>query len=298
MKCITYTKPLIDGLYQVSPARSVPAHITRPSYVGQQVQTPKDLNNTIQIHTPKSIAQLRTACKVAAGALQTVLTTPLPSIKTTDDIDMIVHNHIVSQHAYPSPIDFLHFPKSVCTSVNEVICHGIPDNRPLCNCDYINVDITSFKDNAHGDTSAMLYFENTHSDVIGLIQHTRLALMEAIKICKPGVNFNMIGKTIEEVARCFGHEVCDIFTGHGIGHEMHMPPYVHHKYKKCSEVMEVGMAFTIEPILLLKPTKFYRMWKDGWTIVSNMPSAQWEHTLLVTNNGCEVLTLREGEVLA
>ncbi|EGR28288.1 methionyl aminopeptidase, putative [Ichthyophthirius multifiliis] len=188
---------------------------------------------------------------------------------TTDDIDKICHEFIIKNGAYPTCLGFNNYPKTICTSVNEVLCHGIPDQRPLENGDYLNLDISLYLNGVHGDTSIMIQIgEKVHPEIQKLIKTTQQALYESIKICQPG---------------------------HGIGHLLHLPPVIYHCKKTQMEspyVMEEGMVFTIEPIFTMQFQDCF-IWEDQFTVVSPFnPSAQWEHTVLVTDSGYEVLTQR------
>lgn len=217
---------------------------------------------------------------------------------TLDDVDKLVHDYIVADEAYPSAIDFHHFPKSVCTSVNDVVSHGVPNNYRLQDGDYLNIDVVCFKKGHHGDNSAMVLLGDVHPDIQKLSAVTREAMFKAIEICKPGVKFSEIGATIEDYATEHGYFVNREFGGHGIAHELHLAPLVYHYRSKqyTSEEMAPGMAFTIEPILMLQKNYDYVQWDDGWTIhAPGVPSCQWEHIILITDDGHEILTLREGE---
>jgi len=204
----------------------------------------------IESHSEEMIKNMRIASKLASETLVAGMKAAIEG-NTTEDIDKAVQDYIVSKDAYPSPIDYCHFPKSVCTSVNEVLCHGIPDNRPLRSGDSVNIDVTCFTHGCHGDNSLMVEIGEVHPDIKRLNQVTRYAMNQAIKICGPGVPYSEIGKTIEKIAKDFGFSVCPFFTGHGIGPEMHMGPYVYHVANKDKAKMNVGNTFTIEPIIML-----------------------------------------------
>lgn len=292
-----YTEPLVEGVYKVPPAREVPPHIVRPPYVGRKDQQFEDLSKLPIIqHDKEGLERLRASGKLAASTLSAGMKAAVEK-NTTDDIDKAVHEHIISHDAYPTPIDYLHFPKSVCTSVNEVLCHGIPDKRPLVSGDYVNIDVTCYKDGYHGDNSAMVAIGNVHPDIKNLIRVTREAMYKAIEICKPGVSYNKIGEVIDEYAKKHGYVVCPHFTGHGIGQDLHCGPFVFHTPGRVNATMEVGNVFTIEPIIMLHdPQDLIYEWRDGWTIVAhNTPSAQWEHMVAIHDDGPEILTLREDE---
>ncbi|KAJ1733318.1 hypothetical protein LPJ61_001619 [Coemansia biformis] len=210
---------------------------------------------------------------------------------TTAAIDAEVHRFIVSQGAYPSCLNYMGFPKAICTSVNNVIAHGIPDSRPLVDGDIINLDVTVYKDGFHGDTSAM--FGAGRVDRLGtdLVEATREALELAIQICGPGVPFAEIGRTIAAFVAQHGYSVSEELTGHGVGRNFHQNPLIYHHANDEPGVMEPGMAFTIEPIVC-QGSAAGILWPDGWTVSTEDGgrSAQFEHTLLVTPNGVDVLT--------
>lgn len=210
---------------------------------------------------------------------------------TTDAIDKAVHQMILDNNAYPSPLNYGKFPKSVCTSINECICHGIPDDRLLQSGDIMNIDVTVYLDGYHGDTSRMVYVGDVSPEAQRLCEVTRSALEAAIKVCGPGVPFKEIGAAIEDVAKKNKLGVVKDFVGHGVGRVFHASPHVLHYKNNEPDVMQVGQTFTIEPMLSLGSTKV-RMWKDKWTATTMdySLSAQYEHTLLITKNGVEILT--------
>lgn len=290
-----YTEPLVEGRYPVLPHKPIPDHIEKPYYYQFKGKTEfsSAFKGEPSVHSAEFIEKMRKACKIAAEALQAALDA-VEVGKSTEDIDTVVHNYIIEQGAYPTPVYFMGFPKSVCASVNEVLCHGIPDTRPLKDGDYVNFDVTCYLDGAYGDTSDMALVGNTHPEIRHLVETTRRAVHEAIGICKPGVKFKEIGDLISELASNEGYGVCGEFSGHGIGDHLHMPPPVMHKKNKVEVVMEPGMTFTIEPILMMNPNYRLAEWSDGWTVVDMFlgPSAQYEHTVLITESGAEVLTSR------
>ena len=213
---------------------------------------------------------------------------------TTDELDRIGHDFIISHDAYPSCLGYMGFPKSLCTSINEVICHGIPDDRPLEDGDIINVDITAYYDGVHGDTCAMFEVGTVDEESHLLIERTREAMMRGIKAVRPGREINVIGRVIESYAHRFNYGVVRDYTGHGVGEAFHSGLIVPH-YDTApahSEVMEEGMVFTIEPMLNLGGVE-WEQWDDQWTVVTKDRgrSAQFEHTIVVTENGAEILTL-------
>lgn len=275
---------------KISPRRAVPAHIDRPEYMyhsGPEVVTAGD------IKSPETIEKIRVAGRIAAQALQVVGEAVRPGI-TTDELDRIGHEFIISHNAYPSCLGYMGFPKSLCTSINEVICHGIPDDRPLEDGDIVNVDITAYYDGVHGDTCAMFEVGNVDEESHLLIERTRNAMMRGIKAVRPGREINVIGRVIESYAHRFDYGVVRDFTGHGVGEAFHSGLIVPH-YDAApahNEVMEEGMVFTIEPMLNLGGID-WEQWDDDWTVVTKDRgrSAQFEHTIVVTEDGAEILTL-------
>lgn len=275
---------------KISPRRPVPAHIDRPEYMyhsGPEVISASD------IKTPETIEKIRKAGQIAAQALQAVGEAIRPGV-TTDELDRIGHDFIISHDAYPSCLGYMGFPKSLCTSINEVICHGIPDDRPLEDGDIINVDITAYYDGVHGDTCAMFEVGTVDEESHLLIERTREAMMRGIKAVRPGREINVIGRVIESYAHRFNYGVVRDYTGHGVGEAFHSGLIVPH-YDTApahSEVMEEGMVFTIEPMLNLGGVE-WEQWDDQWTVVTKDRgrSAQFEHTIVVTENGAEILTL-------
>lgn len=275
---------------KISPRRPVPAHIDRPEYMyhsGPEVITASD------IKTPETIEKIRKAGQIAAQALQAVGEAIRPGV-TTDELDRIGHDFIISHDAYPSCLGYMGFPKSLCTSINEVICHGIPDDRPLEDGDIINVDITAYYDGVHGDTCTMFEVGTVDEESHLLIERTREAMMRGIKAVRPGREINVIGRVIESYAHRFNYGVVRDYTGHGVGEAFHSGLIVPH-YDTApahSEVMEEGMVFTIEPMLNLGGVE-WEQWDDQWTVVTKDRgrSAQFEHTIVVTENGAEILTL-------
>lgn len=275
---------------RVSPVLSVASSIERPEYLfhdGPEVVTTSD------VKSPETIARIRQAGRIAAQALEFAGSLVAPGV-TTDQIDKATHEFITSRGAYPSPLNYMGFPKSICTSVNEVICHGIPDDRALEEGDIINIDITAYKDGVHGDTCAMFVAGTTDPESQALIERTRDALYRGIKAVKPGRPINAIGRVISSYAKRFGYGVVRDYTGHGVGEAFHSGLIIPH-YDAAplhAEPMEVGMVFTIEPMLTLG-TYEWEQWDDDWTVVTADKSrtAQFEHTIVVTEEGAEILTL-------
>jgi methionyl aminopeptidase len=213
---------------------------------------------------------------------------------TTDEIDRVGHEFLLDHGAYPSTLGYRGFPKSLCTSVNEVICHGIPDSRRLEDGDIVNIDITAYIGGVHGDTDATYLCGDVDEESRLLVERTREAMMRGIKAAVPGREINVIGRVIESYARRFGYGVVRDFTGHGIGTEFHSGLIVPHydSAPAYNTVIEAGMTFTIEPMLNLG-THEWEMWDDDWTVVTKdrRRSAQFEHTILITEGGNEILTL-------
>jgi methionyl aminopeptidase len=273
----------------VSARREVPAHIPRPEYVDKPA--PARFTGS-EVKDDDTIARMRIAGRLAAQARDLVGSHVEPGV-TTDELDRIGHEFLCDHGAYPSTLGYRGFPKSLCSSVNEVICHGIPDSRRVEDGDIVNIDITAFLDGVHGDTNATFLAGDVDEETRLLVGRTREALERGIKAVKPGRRINVVGRVIESYARRFGYGVVREFTGHGIGSAFHSGLIVpHYDDAMYDDVIEVGMTFTIEPMLNLG-THEWEMWDDNWTVVTKdgQRSAQFEHTLLVTPNGAEVLTL-------
>lgn len=273
---------------RISPTRKVPPTIARPEYVGRKrPQTGED-----DVKTPEIIERMRVAGRIAARAMAEVAAHVRPGV-TTDELDRIGHEFILDHGAYPSTLGYRGFPKSLCTSINEVICHGIPDDTVLNEGDIINLDVTAFIGGVHGDTNATYLVGEVDEESRLLVERTREAMNRAIKAVAPGRQLNVVGRVIESYAKRFGYGVVRDFTGHGIGTTFHSGLIVPH-YEDPSLHVELtpGMTFTIEPMLTLG-TIDYEIWADGWTAVTKdrKRTAQFEHTILVTDDGREILTL-------
>ena len=278
----------------VSPRLSVPATIRKPPYAETQENPPWD--NDYQIQDKLGIEKMRASCKFAAEVLDMAGKMVKPGI-TTDSIDRAVHQMVIDRGAYPSPLGYGGFPKSVCTSINECICHGIPDSRELQDGDIVNIDVTVFLDGFHGDTSRMfLVGESVSPEAKRLVDATKESLDASIAICGPGVPFNQIGHTIQKVANSYKMNVVKSFVGHGVGSVFHSSPAILHYPNREPGKMHVGQTFTIEPMLTLGSIKPV-FWKDDWTAVTadGSLSAQYEHSLLITQDGVEILTKYEEE---
>jgi methionyl aminopeptidase len=274
---------------EISPRRPVPESIARPEYVDRAAPAPFTGDEAKDAET---IERIRVACRLAAQARDIVGGHVAPGV-TTDELDRIGHDFLIDHGAYPSTLGYKGFPKSLCTSVNEVVCHGIPDARVLEDGDIVNIDITAYIDGVHGDTNATFLSGEVAEETRLLVERTHEALQRAINAVKPGRRVNVIGRVIEAYAKRFDYGVVREFTGHGIGTSFHSGLIIpHYDEPRFDDEIRPGMTFTIEPMLNLG-THEWVMWDDGWTVVTadGRPSAQFEHTLLVTNDGAEILTL-------
>jgi methionyl aminopeptidase len=273
---------------RISPVRQVPASIPAPEYVGRRY--PK--LGEPDVKDADTIERMRVAGKLAAEALQEVGRAVAPGV-TTDELDRVGHEFLISHGAYPSTLGYRGYPKSLCTSLNEVICHGIPDDTVIEDGDIVNVDITAFIGGVHGDTNATFLAGEVDEESRLLVERTHEAMMRGVRAVAPGRQLNVVGRVIESYARRFGYGVVKDFTGHGIGTTFHSGLIVpHFDDPDAITVMEPGMTFTIEPMLTLG-TIDYEVWQDGWTAVTKdrKRTAQFEHTVLVTADGHEILTL-------
>lgn len=274
----------------VGPVRTVPSWIPRPEYVGKP--TAREGQGS-DFYTPEEVELIRAAGKIAAGAIVAAEPHCVPGA-TTDEIDAVVHEYICDHAAYPSTLGYRNYWKSVCTSLNEVICHGIPDSTVLEDGDIINLDVTAYKDGMHGDTNRTLLVGDVDEESRLLVERSEEALRRAMKAVKPGREINVIGRVIEKYAARFGYGVVRDFTGHGVGREFHSGLIIPHydAVPAYDTVIQEGMVFTIEPMLNLG-TISWDMWKDDWTVVTKdrRRSAQFEHTMVVTADGVDVLTL-------
>jgi methionyl aminopeptidase len=269
--------------------RGVPSQIERPYYVGERKWQQR---HETEVKDADTIARMRVAGRLAAQALAEVGRHIVPGV-TTDELDRIGHEFLCDHGAYPSTLGYRGFPKSLCTSLNEVICHGIPDSTQAAEGDILNIDITAFIGGVHGDTNATFLVGAVDDESRLLVERTRESLDRAIRAVAPGRSFNVIGRVIESYAKRFGYGVVRDFTGHGIGTLFHSGLIVpHYDLPEYDLPIEAGMTFTIEPMLTLG-TIDYDVWSDGWTVVTKdrARTAQFEHTILVTDTGSEILTL-------
>lgn len=265
----------------------MPPHIPRPEYVGRK----RPRQGEPEIKSPETIERMRIAGRLAARALEEVGRQIKPGV-TTDELDRVGHEFLCDHGAYPSTLGYRGYPKSLCTSINEVICHGIPDDTVLQEGDIVNVDITAYLDGVHGDTDATFCVGEVGEESRLLVERARNAMMRGVRAVAPGRPLNAIGRVIESYARRFGYGVVRDFTGHGIGTTFHSGLVVpHFDDPDLDLVMQSGMTFTVEPMLTLGTIE-YDLWDDGWTVVTKdrQRSAQFEHTVLVTESGHEILT--------
>ena len=272
----------------ISPRRPVPDSIARPEYVDRPA--PATFTGS-EVKDAETIEKIRAASRLAAQARELVGAHVSPGV-TTDELDRVGHEFLCDHGAYPSTLGYKGFPKSLCSSVNEVVCHGIPDARVIEDGDIVNIDITAFLDGVHGDTNATFLAGDVDEETRLLVERTHEALDRAIKAVRPGRRVSVIGRVIESYARRFGYGVVREFTGHGIGTAFHSGLIIpHYDEPRFDDEILPGMTFTIEPMLNLG-THEWVMWDDGWTVVTadGRRSAQFEHTLLVTVDGAEVLT--------
>jgi len=294
MPMFDWTGPL--RAFPISPRRLVPDHIPRPEWAstGKPIQEmSSEWQRSVEINTPAKIARLRETCKVGREILDIAARAVKPGV-TTDEIDRIVHEATVAFGGYPSPLNYHYFPKSCCTSVNEIICHGIPDARPLEDGDIVNVDISVYLNGCHADLNETFFVGKVDKASEDLVRNTYECLEKAIALVKPGVRYRDVGEVISRHASLAGLSVVKSYCGHGIGELFHCAPNIpHYARNKAVGVMKAGQVFTIEPMINAGVWKD-RMWPDGWTACTadGMRSAQFEHTLLVTETGVEVLTAR------
>jgi methionyl aminopeptidase len=285
--------------FPLSLRREIPDNIVKPDYAknGEPVSELKnDRTNKIKVLNADEINKMREVCKLGREILDAAAAIVKPGV-TTDEIDKVVHEESIKRGGYPSPLNYFNYPKSVCTSVNEVICHGIPDQRKLKDGDIINIDVSFYKDGFHADLNETYYVGDkakSNPDLVRLVETTRESLNKSIEAVKPGAPIREFGNIIEKIANENNVSVVRTYCGHGVGELFHCKPEVPHYGKnKAIGICKPGICFTIEPMLNLGT---YRdvLWPDGWTSTTadGKASAQFEHTLLVTEDGVEVLTAR------
>ncbi|MEL0283102.1 MAG: type I methionyl aminopeptidase [Ilumatobacter sp.] len=280
----------------ISPMRTVPSHIARPSYADSGLVERWDEPT---VKSDDIIERMRHAGRVASEVLRLSGEFLRPGI-TTDEVDEYTHNLFIERGAYPSTLNYHGYPKSLCTSANEVICHGIPDSRVIRDGDIMNLDVTGFIGGVHGDTNATFLIGEVSDEHRRLVRVTEECMWLGIEAVRPGRPLSDIGRAIEQHADAQGYGVVRAFIGHGIGEQFHTDIQVLHYYdSRATTVMRPGMVFTIEPMITLGSWQ-HRMWDDGWTAVTSDGrwTAQFEHTILVTDDGAEVLTGGDGAVSA
>lgn len=269
----------------------MPGSIPFPPYATDANYAYENRAEEILVH-PEEVKAMKNSCRLARRILDYAGSLVKPGV-TTDFIDSKVHQKIISEGAYPSPLRYRGFPKSICTSVNSIVVHGIPDERPLVEGDIINIDVTVFKDGFHGDVSETFAVGQVDPQAQALMNTAKEALNRGIEVCGPGKGIRLIGQAIEKVATAHGYGVVDILAGHGVGRRFHNNPVVIHVSNDSKEVMKPGMVFTIEPGLVEANPQLV-IWDDNWTLETEDGgwSAQFEHTVLITEEGVEVLTSR------
>jgi methionyl aminopeptidase len=276
---------------RLSPTREVPVSIPRPPYA-------PDAPPLVPAVPPDEFADRMRAAGHAAREVLLELRDAVKVGMTTDELDRICHEACIARGGYPSPLHYKGFPKSLCTSVNEVICHGIPDDRVLLDGEIVNCDVTIYLHGVHGDCNATFLVGDVDDNGRRLVQVTREALWKGIDQVRPGARLYEIGRAIQTRAEAAGFGVVRSFVGHGVGEEFHTAPAVLHYYDPSADlVLTPGLTFTIEPMINEGSWELGRIWPDGWTAPTRdgSRSAQFEHSLLVTNAGVEVLTLLPGE---
>ncbi|KAJ1830876.1 Methionine aminopeptidase 1 [Coemansia sp. RSA 2711] len=284
-------------VYPLTPKRQVPEDIPRPDYAeradGMSVMERTYGNAQMSTITGQDLEIMREVCRLGREVLD-IAARAIKVGVTTDEIDRIVHEATIERKAYPSPLNYYNFPKSVCTSVNEVICHGIPDQRKLEDGDIVNIDISLYKDGFHADLNKTYFVGEVDEASKKLVKTTRECLQKAIDMVKPGTKYRDLGAAIEKHAKANGFSVVRTYCGHGVGKMFHSAPNVpHYASNRAIGVMKAGHVFTIEP-MINAGSYDDQTWRDGWTAVTvdGKRSAQFEHAILVTETGYEVLTCR------
>lgn len=295
-----FTGPLRP--FQKTSKKTVPNHIKTPDYATHpdgipiSEQRDKMTNTSPHVYNAEELKFVREACRIGREVLDIAGAAVCVGI-TCDEIDTIVHNATIERNAYPSPLNYHKFPKSVCTSVNEVICHGIPDMRPLQDGDIVNIDISVYYNGYHSDLNETFFVGNVDASGRNVVEAAYQTLAAAVAMVRPGTLYRDLGDTISKVARQYGCTVVRTYCGHGVGRLFHTAPNIpHYEKNKAKGVMQEGHVFTIEPMI---NAGSYRdvLWPDGWTAVTNdgSKSSQFEHTMVVTATGCELLTARIGD---
>lgn len=308
--------------HTLSPTKHVPPEIPRPPYAATGEVSPSPYVHQILLHDGSTIPRMRKAARLARKVLDHACSLAKPGV-TTDDIDTAVHKAIIEAGAYPSPLNYAQFPKSLCSSINEVICHGIPDSRPLQLGDIVSFDVSCFIDGVHGDNCATVIVGDEQEDnEIGidwrgvpyrrawdtaeeetmiragrrLVHATRESLYAAIEVIGPGACLTHVGAAIQDVADAYGYSTVGKYQGHGIGEVFHCAPFVQHYRNRDYLALQPGMIFTIEPMLVEGSGDCFE-WSDNWTVATsdNGMAAQFEHTVLITEDGVEILTVPSDE---
>ncbi|CAK4620641.1 hypothetical protein LEN26_007236 [Aphanomyces euteiches] len=292
-----FTSALRPGT--ISPVRSVPEHIQRPEYWRSGVPVNEQQAykiGKIPVYTAEEIEGIRKVCKLGREILD-LAGRAIRIGMTTDELDAIVHEACVERECYPSPLNYYNFPKSICTSVNDVICHGIPDSRPIQDGDILNIDVSVFKGGFHADLNETFLVGNVDDEGVRLVKAAFDSLAAAMAVVKPGTMYRDVGREISNVATEQGFSVVKSFVGHGTGSLFHtLPDVPHYAKNKAVGIMKPGHIFTIEPMINVGTWRDVR-WPDEWTTVTadGKRSAQFEHMILVTETGYEILTARENE---
>lgn len=273
-----------------TPIRTVPATIERPEYAWKD-EVAEGVGEPL-VQSPEDIEAMREVSRIAANALVEAGRACVPG-NTTDDVDRVVHEYLLDHGTYPSTLGYRGYTKSCCVSLNEIVCHGIPDTTVIEDGDIVNVDVTGYRDGVHGDTNATFFAGDVSEEHRLLVERTYNATMRGIKAIKPGREINVIGRVIESYARRFGYNTVRDFTGHGVGTTFHNGLVVlHYDEPSQTTILEPGMTLTVEPMINLGELP-YEIWDDGWTVQNSDRkwTAQFEHTVLVTESGYEILTL-------
>lgn len=280
-----------------TPIRKVPASIERPEYAWKD-DVQENVGEPL-IQTAENIERMREASKIAANALAVAGAAVKPGV-TTDEIDRVAHEFMCDHGAYPSTLGYRGFEKSCCVSLNEIVCHGIPDTTVIQEGDIVNIDVTAYKNGVHGDTNATFLAGEVTQEHRDLVERTYKATMRGIKAAKPGREINVIGRVIESYAKRFGYNVVTDFTGHGVGTTFHNGLVVlHYDSDAYRDVLEPGMTLTVEPMINLGGLE-YDIWDDGWTVQNRDGeyTAQFEHTIVITDDGNEILTIPDEQYAA
>ena len=280
-----------------TPIRKVPASIERPEYAWKD-EVQENVGEPL-VQTPETIERMREASKIAANALAVAGAAVKPGV-TTDEIDRVAHEFMCDHGAYPSTLGYRGFEKSCCVSLNEIVCHGIPDTTVIQEGDIVNIDVTAYKNGVHGDTNATFLAGEVTQEHRDLVERTYKATMRGIKAAKPGREINVIGRVIESYAQRFGYNVVTDFTGHGVGTTFHNGLVVlHYDSDAYRDVLEPGMTLTVEPMINLGGLE-YDIWDDGWTVQNRDGeyTAQFEHTIVITDEGNEILTIPDEQYAA